>query len=345
MNSARRYYDLFHSLALPRLGSYLYVQQFTQDQAHQFHALNETYGKIVQKEIGEYVKNFNHGEIFVPSPWHAWALLAFLHSNFIRVDGQQWNTLDNFVVPAYRGHEDSNYQILPSLYRSNNQETEQRYLDIFTLIFNQPFLWQNLGIPLPLESAKAAAQHYGIHTDLLDITADPAIAVYFASHPESKNHAKTGAVLVFDLQNILSSGTKIILPPPPVDRLYKQQGAFLSFPNKDFHSIQNLIKITFPPNPDFQIIREGKHIDILETDHWFERAVNKSKEWIDQSNSLPIKQDEIDNFVLNIYKSIDYPAMICLEIALTPSVKKDLLIYSMLARATLYLNNCCWIFA
>lgn len=309
INSAKYYYEKFHLINPPRLGPYYNPQKITKEQCQQLEILHKTYWPNIQQEIDQLKNDSRDGEISVPSPWHAWALLTASHLKLLEINSNQWNVPANFVVPAYRGHESTDYKPIPSLYRPNIDRTHQiNCLDAFSFIFNQKFLWRNLGISPPPDSAKATAQHYGIKTDLLDITADPAIAVYFASSANNKKQDETAAVLVFDLARLLDSNVKLILPPPIVERLYIQRGTFLQLSEERVTSIgKESFKITFPPDPTFQLIENGKQKNILLSDDWFQKVLDWSNKWVALKKPLPSTQTEINDLLTTVFEDIGHP--------------------------------------
>jgi hypothetical protein len=80
-------------------------------------------------------------------------------------------------------------------------------------------------------------------------------------------------------------------------------------PEQDSRTIQQVSKITFPFNSDFQIIENGKTIEVLHTDPWFESAISWSKEWTNLGNSLPTNQAEKDKLIAEVLEKIGYPTI------------------------------------
>ncbi|TYB74371.1 FRG domain-containing protein [Bizionia myxarmorum] len=87
----------------------------------------------------------------------------------------------------YRGHSDINFELKPSIYRDG-------------LIYNEDNIFKESISRVPLEFINAKStveklvkmQHYGIPTRLLDITANPLVALYFACN---KDFSKDGEVV------------------------------------------------------------------------------------------------------------------------------------------------------
>lgn len=270
--------------------------------------LYENFNQLKDKEIKNYLKSIfqeieNHKtEIFAPSPWHAWAFAMRLDFRFKDMNNP------SFIIPAYRGQSNADQPPIPSIYRPDtNREFEQHCLDIFSFLFNQEFLWQGISEYMPLNSSKATAQHYGIKTDLLDITANPAVAIYFSCHSNNEKNIKNPAIFVYNLSAIDPS-VNFILPPPIVERLYLQQGAFLSFPENDIQKIQEkIIKIYFPYDPQFKVIMNGENKDIICSDKWFINAIEWAKKWVESGKTLPNKKSDIDKLLINTFEKIGYP--------------------------------------
>lgn len=159
---------------------------------------------------------------------------------------------------------------------------------------------------MPSESVKAAAQHYGIRTNLLDVTGDPAVAVYFANCSQSRKCGDTAAVFVYNLEFSLNY-VKFVFPPPVVDRLYLQRGVFFEVPEEDYHIQKNCFKVLFPLDTDFQFFANGKPKDIMISDEWFNCAIKWSKKWAKSKKSLPNDAAGIDNLLVEIFEEIGYP--------------------------------------
>ncbi len=105
------------------------------------------------------------------------------------------NKTNKNEIMLFRGHEDKNYEILPSLARNRKSATditifnEERNLIEMAQYILPDMLQNNMS---PLEKL-ALLQHYGIPTRLLDITENAFVALYFACIKEDQD----GEVIIF----------------------------------------------------------------------------------------------------------------------------------------------------
>lgn len=87
-------------------------------------------------------------------------------------------------VLFYRGQADASWQAIPSIYRDATSETilidSLKLLDFAAVLeqFPQVKFARNQGVRV---NTLALAQHYGLRTDMLDLTSDIAVAAFFAT--------------------------------------------------------------------------------------------------------------------------------------------------------------------
>lgn len=97
----------------------------------------------------------------------------------------------------YRGQSNSDWGLIPSLYRENLLLVENLMLKKMQHLYPDEFIGNRLGI-------LAKMQHFGMPTRLLDTTKNPLVALYFACNSEHQKD-KDGIVYVFPNVPILWS--------------------------------------------------------------------------------------------------------------------------------------------
>ena len=125
----------------------------------------------------------------------------------------------------FRGHSMATFQSIPSIYRNNNIEYEDRMYH--EAIRENPGEFTE---DMSTFDKLVKMQHYELPTRLLDITTNPLIALYFAC---KENEDKDGAVLIFSMLNeqikYFDSDSVCIL-----SNLAKRSSNFSFAKNKDY---------------------------------------------------------------------------------------------------------------
>ena len=114
------------------------------------------------------------------------------------------NPIENGEEIFYRGHSDTSYELVPSLFRKN-LNGNYRYLSdednlVREILTSQPAEFHSDKYML---DKLVRMQHYGLPTRLLDITSNPLIALYFACLTDKSQgeEDKDGQVMSFRVSN------------------------------------------------------------------------------------------------------------------------------------------------
>ena len=151
------------------------------------------------------------------------------------------------------------------------------------------------GLPLSDEiGLTAAAQHYGIPTDLLDLSMDPSISISFANQKPDEGTQGTLFVITFaKLSNRFD--LRLILPPPFVERVYIQRGLFVRFDYDRAAQFRQLcIELRFEKHPEFCVIRNQQklpHETVLQDDGFLQALAEQCLEWARLGNRWRIIKD------------------------------------------------------
>jgi FRG domain len=114
--------------------------------------------------------------VHAPSPWHGFFELWRRHADARARDGAVF----------FRGHNRVGLLcVAAGLYRDDISVESQRRarlaVDILAHVVERKEII-SLKTDNPRTLARSIAQHYGVPTSLLDVTLDPAVAVFFATH-------------------------------------------------------------------------------------------------------------------------------------------------------------------
>jgi hypothetical protein len=220
--------------------------------------------RFAQSHQGGRVVNF-------PSPWHVWFFCIRAQHACQKFDAHL----------LFRGQNNSSFPLVSSIERLpvaeqllNKRAQEILYTYLATELSS---CWHDMEINFSTAISTALAQHYGIKTQLLDFTPDPAVAIYFAARRPQKIKCPTATVYGMRLEEAYKQGARVIIPPPFVHRLHLQRGVFVDMAGRSGPMAEELIsEFRFPvdyPHGPFEVIRDGKKIDLLMPDMWIERLV------------------------------------------------------------------------
>jgi hypothetical protein len=242
----------------------------------------DTIQKLLRKTIGPAVKlvhencRKSHQTYLAdaPSPWHAFFYLRFLHEYVYRggpplldsssKEDSRWG--DNLF---FRGLRCASWENKSHLRRKDpiKQGIEQHAVAALVEYFRKYFVSND---DIARNTALCFAQHYGIATDLADITCDPDIAVWFATHPIGKacpNCEREGIVRAVSWASQGQSAKSVfLLPPPFVRNVYEQRGLFIdtSSTNGRLEGTVSL-EVRFPRETagrEFQVLRQGRSLEV-----------------------------------------------------------------------------------
>ncbi|MHA7812082.1 MAG: FRG domain-containing protein [Phycisphaerales bacterium] len=178
---------------------------------------------------------------------------------------------------VFRGHASENWLVQSTLSR---QPAASRPLHtISSHIFSQSLrrLSQDYSYFCNYSARSALARHYGVPSEYIDWTTDPAVAVWFASNDSS---VTTGMARVFvvDTYSIMRDGGTGFLPPPHEKRLFNQCALLAKHTEGVLNKINREgISCRFPvPDQSFSLYRDGVVIDPLEGSLGIEELVRKS---------------------------------------------------------------------
>lgn len=223
-----------------------------------------------------------------PSPWHAaaWLLdVAALAGQEATVDadsGLKSPFAPKYGAPVFRGQGDPDWRLTPGALREPRDPLDAPALELF--IAAVAGLFEIVAEDTRMNGRHvhlAAAQHYGMRTPLLDFTADPRTAVFFANEGARPDRDRRVAVYGIPLMVLASLGGAVVLPPPWVHRLYAQRGLFLDCVGMpaDLDLRELCFRVLFPLDDAFasSILPGGVEV-LLKPDPWYEKAVAWARE-------------------------------------------------------------------
>ena len=215
-----------------------------------------------------------------PSPWHAYFYLRAEQQDVYRAGRPLGEpaTVAGESGPEhlfFRGQRCADWEFKSALRRGDpsTQASERRAVTALDEYFRLQFVANE---DVAGNAAHCFAQHYGIATDFMDISCDPDIAVWFATHPTGKaceSGEANGAVRALTWAGQQQgSVTRVLLAPPFVRNVYRQRGLFVDTDGTNGKLEGELIlDVRFPRETaggEFEVIRRGSPLDIWpEPDH------------------------------------------------------------------------------
>lgn len=213
-------------------------------------------------------------EADAPSPWHAYFYLRAQHQYVYR-SGRPLHAPGNPLGPPvgehmfFRGQSCADWPFRSSLRRKDEaaRAIARRAVAALAEYFRSHFTTSG---DIPANTALCFAQHYGIATDLTDISCDPDTAVWFATHsvgkacPSCTPNAVVRAVTWAGQAR--GAPTRVLLPPPFVRNVYTQRGLFVD--TSGTYGVMTgglVLDVRFPRETAggvFRVIRDGNPVDV-----------------------------------------------------------------------------------
>lgn len=240
-------YSLNHSI-----GPYFYVDYTDKDDFEKI--------RVDIKNIFNNNGNPTKGLIIADSPWHAALILGDINHHYFKL-GERL---------LFRGQSNPDWEIISSINHEYLTEKDKSVEEVKRKAFSEilagislnacksPFPESDVDfLMLNPECYIAAAQHYGIKTNLIDWTTDPNIAIHFASENSKTN---LSSVYVLKMSDAMENNFQIIIPPPFVERIHVQRGFFIE--SSEYKNLKQIciIEIRFPTKFDvgkFKVFRKG----------------------------------------------------------------------------------------
>jgi hypothetical protein len=175
----------------------------------------------------------------------------------------------------FRGQRNTSWGVAPRLLRESDPSTHVKALAIFLMTMAALIPFEEMPT-VTAEAHIATAQHYGLATNLLDITVDPLTATFFACDGAIDPEA---VVYWMPFDEAVSLGIRMALPPPWIKRLYKQKGLFIDFFHADLKDIKDrCYRILFPPDKSY-VESEFGNVDsrLYPDDPWLTSACEWAK--------------------------------------------------------------------
>jgi len=208
-----------------------------------------------------------------PSPWHAFFYLR-AQQQYVYLAGRPLGST-NIDEPRgaehlfFRGQRCANWDFISSLRRKEPtaQGIEQRAVAALEEYFRSHFA---SNVDIARNTAVCFAQHYGIATDLADISCDPDIAVWFATHPVGEtcpaDERKAVVQAVSWAAQQGAAETVFLLPPPFVRNVYQQHGLFVDTASTAGR-LQGKISLQVrflreTAGGEFRVIRRGRPLEV-----------------------------------------------------------------------------------
>jgi FRG domain len=243
------------------------------------HTIQALWHQVINPVIASMLKSGSRQSdgrhvVSASSPWHAYFYLRAQHQ-FVYRGGKALGESESEAKSSigdhmyFRGQRCADWPFQSSLHRldkSARGEAERAtavLAEYFRITFaNDLELTQTIAI--------CFAQHYGIPTKLADVSCDPDIAVWFATHPLNKtctsDEPNATVRAVTWAAQIATAPVRVLIPPAFVRNVYTQRGLFLDTGTTDGQLVGSIaLEVNFPRETvggEFVVLRDGKPLDI-----------------------------------------------------------------------------------
>jgi len=211
--------------------------------------------------------------LHAPSCWHAAIMLTLLQLEF-RHEGRQL---------AFRGQAAVEWELTTSWQRADPADRKSLLRKRLRFETFSMQIGQELGFSMPKPVLRAISQHHGFRSNLLDLTTDPLIAIWFAMDFENNHTHKRRCVWYRDVASLAHRGSRFVLPPPFLCRLHAQRGFFLDRSRgrgADLRGSFHLLTFDWLDETDeeFQLLWLGSSYPAYPHVQWIERLTNQVQE-------------------------------------------------------------------
>jgi hypothetical protein len=236
--------------------------------------------------------------IRAPSVWH-----AVVH---MRVANRGWlsgqNGLGRQMALMYRGQARASWPLTAGILRDGvdldlERQTVYAFVDLVERFLMNQSMFDFYGMTPSLDALSgvdveipkvlhvATGQHYGLRTQLLDFSCDPAIAAWFACHGDT-NEGEEASLFGLPTRVAEVAGGGVLLPHPYVLPLYRQRGCFVSPRSTAEDWLRGVcIEVRFPPDESFEILRGGEPVEPRAQDPWWYGLVAVARDIAEQGRT------------------------------------------------------------
>ena len=236
----------------------------------------------------------------------------------------------------YRGQADKDWPILPAIARGKKRGSEVALLDyernlIEEAKYRMPTVFNDNLLPVDL---LAVLQHHGIPTRLLDISASPLVALFFACQKEPK---KDGEIIVFmrniehnatyPLQNAIADSykimenrttslewffTELLRRPYAIDQYEILKAIYPTKKHQEFWIDECCSNIIFAKSKEITIRQKIQQGEYILFPNCIETALDRSRNFVNYIEPIDKNESRIKHRII-IKKSVKEDLLRCLS--------------------------------